>query len=769
MSNVIKDGDSVAIEWLNEHSKSNSSLASAWLILKKYYDDCCDKLKEMSNLSFYNSGDGSRDKVYKLVRGKFNGKNKDQSFINDCCAFLGYSEDELLSIINSSEESQNINDIIIKIVRYYNMRLKLGHSARITYIAEYELNKLLENKDSSNYELLSNTVILSALLHDIGRFYQGIKYNSLKDNLMRNNEKVDIYEKLDVDHAVAGYFFSIAAAFELHKISNDSSLNEIKKFIEETVAALVVRYHQLPNFKLEEFEYNGNILNLSDLNNDFIAQMFDFIQDSYNNAKVMGYSVDFFQKHKEFIENFIKKLFSNNTINSDITSGFDQIESVDLENNKMIDRINNIIYSAKSNTLDNIYKEIISVINERSLKDTHHNFSEYNEEYLKDIIIGYLNGMLSFDVATAIRESLKNNKDIDKLIKIFISKSLSITTDADKIDIFNQRALGIYNVSYKMESYEIFPDFGKSLRELLNTYYNFNISNNNIVLDKNIINVLNRLNPEVINALKNTLFNNIDIFNSYSNGSDINNRFRDDIIILINDKNSIEVRYDNGDIVYYESSCFYDLFNHNYLDLLCNECMLGETKLAFRDFKKKNLYKFLISVPTEVIDQNIIHYTEEEKVNFYKRIVLSDGITNRYKYESDNKIGNGWIMNTDDSNHIVSSSLTAFLWQINQFIFVNMRNLYSFEFIKDNNLLDGALESFKKNDANIEYEILKEYIDYAKRFIDSVIDYCHKNHVDCVSKYDLDIIRNNINREDELSKMTVKNSDVFVNDYQKIA
>ena len=36
-------------------------------------------------------------------------------------------------------------------------------------------------------------------------------------------------------------------------------------------------------------------------------------------------------------------------------------------------------------------------------------------------------------------------------------------------------------------------------------------------------------------------------------------------------------------------------------------------------------------------------------------------------------------------------------------------------------------------------------------------------------KYDLDIIRNNINREDELSKMTVKNSDVFVNDYQKIA
>ena len=38
MSNVIKDGDSVAIEWLDEHSKSNSSLASAWLILKKYYD-----------------------------------------------------------------------------------------------------------------------------------------------------------------------------------------------------------------------------------------------------------------------------------------------------------------------------------------------------------------------------------------------------------------------------------------------------------------------------------------------------------------------------------------------------------------------------------------------------------------------------------------------------------------------------------------------------------------------------------------------------------
>ena len=95
------------------------------------------------------------------------------SFFNDCCNFFDCQEDKIKEAVNSLKSNNHDFDLmIIKICRLYNMRLKLGHSARITYIAKSELDSMdiSGNIDTNNLDLFRSTVILSALLHDIGRF-----------------------------------------------------------------------------------------------------------------------------------------------------------------------------------------------------------------------------------------------------------------------------------------------------------------------------------------------------------------------------------------------------------------------------------------------------------------------------------------------------------------------------------------------------------------------------------------------------------------------
>ena len=86
--------------------------------------------------------------------------------------------------------------------------------------------------------------------------------------------------------------------------------------------------------------------------------------------------------------------------------------------------------------------------------------------------------------------------------------------------------------------------------------------------------------------------------------------------------------------------------------------------------------------------------------------------------ESKNGIQAGWIQAVDshDTDHIVNSSITGLLWQLNQFLMVNMRNKHSYEFIEKYQMLDQIYEQYIEKDPIIA-SILKEYIDYCKTFI----------------------------------------------------
>ena len=322
VANNIMSADKEAIEWLRRTAEDeNHPLHFAWNVLRKYYDRCIDELQKSKNLKFDEKGTGSKENIYREVVKLL---DNNEEFKKEVCEFFKLNEDELMNKITTREDNQEKYDMYIKIFRLYNMRLKLGHSARITYLANEQLKSMLEGCNEKEYTLLRNTVLLSALLHDIGRFYQAVRFNTLYDEKM-NLEKDEVFKNLRVDHAVAGYYYSIAEALQLH-INSDNDYS--KEEIEEVVAALVVRYHQEPNSKKEEFDYDGDVKNLNDSNNDFINKLYGFITYSSDISKnIIGAPVLFDKGHKDFTDKFIEDIFQRKNIDKSIIAGFSRIPS----------------------------------------------------------------------------------------------------------------------------------------------------------------------------------------------------------------------------------------------------------------------------------------------------------------------------------------------------------------------------------------------------------------------------------------------------------
>ena len=158
-----------------------------------------------------------------------------------------------------------------------------------------------------------------------------------------------------------------------------------------------------------------------------------------------------------------------------------------------------------------------------------------------------------------------------------------------------------------------------------------------------------------------------------------------------------------------------------------------------------------------MLKENIKDMSEEEQKKFLKNLVLTPGMFERFKKDDIKGMQKGWECTTDDAIHVSSSSVAGLLIQINQFIFVNMRNLGSFEYLKDNKILERILDNYDKDSP--EHYMLEEYIEYAIDFIDRVINYCKCNNKISISKKELEELRNNSNKL-ELNSMFNESSEI---------
>lgn len=687
--NPMSADDYEAIYWLEDRSKELPALGNAWQILKKYYDECKKEIRQLSTLESPFADELERDNVYSDVQGIV----KNEVFMEECSAFFGVPEEELLKIVNDKNNHSLMNEwVVAKIARLYNMHLKLGHSARITYIADRELQNIPEN------DILQRTVLLSALLHDVGRFYQSAHYNDLKDIYMRRKEEK--IGDLEVDHAIAGYYYSLASALVFHKEEGLEDQSEILRYITEAIAAVVVKCHQKANNQLSYFDYDGTAsLDSSQL----IGELYPFVNYAYENAKLMNYDVSgkMNPRHKEFIDRFInkvKEILYRKELDYSVASGFEVDEHyANMVYTELQDEIHQVLSHTQGQQMANVSEQILDVMNCKIEELAHSPLEEAERKSLKEEIEESLRGMLDFDIASSIETIFQNQERVPNSVKYLLSNALSMTMDADKIDILNQRALGIYNKSYWLNALKVFPTKGSSLKDLLNNYFHFNLGEP-IVVDEKVVRVLQRMNPQILSFLRDR-FESLDLFDETAP------------LIISEDRAFIHgVEIDGREL--------YRMFHDDWSHYLAEGMSLDENNM-----KQKYLSLLTMSISRDDFEDNLKNCSEEEKREAYRRLLVSEGMKKRFMLEEKNGILAGWILDSEDSEHIDYSNVSGLLWQLNQFLLVNMRNKHSYEFIDHYHMLDQIYEQYEKKDPMIA-SILKEYIEYCKKFVKKVLEDC---------------------------------------------
>ncbi|MBR4262038.1 MAG: hypothetical protein IKQ35_01570 [Bacilli bacterium] len=756
VENVIGGDDTISIEWIKNHN--DPDIRRAWQILEKYFIECKNTILDLdtsgSPYTFY-----SKNNVYSNISSII----KKPSFLRLIVSDFNekgitlhgekITEEKIKQLIENKDNNGNEEDwIITKVNRLYNMYLKLGHSARITYLANYSLENIIkrypELKESEQFELFHRTVLLSALLHDAGRFYQAVKYDRFDDGTMIDNEKQ--IGNLGVDHAIAGYYYSLVSFLSFHEKGDDDE--EKKKLISEAIAAVVVKCHQISNGKMDYFDYEGNPQELLSLDFD---KLYDFIINAYNVSEKMEMSLEqqaLMQEQKALVQSAVddlEKSMIDGCIDSTNAEGFVYNKQYVIETIISIcDELkNNITKVIKSEQQDPnvMINTIIGLMND-SIAKLQNTGEKLPEDAINKVFsrVDLLKNMVNFDVAKSIQDIFKSDKDsINNSIRYFIATALLITTDVDKIDILNQRANGTYPgaESYKMKNVFVFPmidnkdvKVGGSFLEILNTYFGFNYDLDSIeqgfVLDSKALRVLNNC-PSVIKGIIIEEFGREDLFNP--------ELIKDDNVAFLIEKDGIsELRKDEkGEYSKVSEKTpttgVYELLTSNWINYFINDprWIEGANKnkkekekihidedTTFDYIKRKCSDYLRIGIPIEDLNSNLSSYTEEERLEKISTLLFSDGLDERFKKEQDNPGGNGWISKAEESDHIVINPIHALLWHMNQFIMVNARNRDTLEFVKENEILDKI---YDRLDERMQ-QLCKGYMDYCKTFIDYVLE-----------------------------------------------
>lgn len=713
-NDIMSEKDEIAINWLISFSEKDQSFNESTKIFLEYYNKCLKKLeeKELTNQELYENQKYINDAITFLKRPYFADKcstsyvqqnriplftDEQLSLLSDIPPELSIDEkiNAVKTICNCSEREALSK--LCKVNRFYNMQLKFGHTARITYIAAKEINALnIQNP------IVKKTILTSALMHDIGRFYQATHYNTLDDSVIKkqesniniNNEESGVID-LEVDHAIAGYFYSLNDLYAL----NSLGLKKSSDLITHTISSVIVRFHQIPNSKLKHFEYKANNL---ELDNESTKEIIAFLIENYKKASVLTRQkskFDYDDEHILFIDKIIHEIVSTKRkkMVDDILKATSFFTQDKRELDKIFETINKI-YDKKETEKEQIEKEIIKYL-ETAHQTPDAQLLEIIVEKIKEEInkaagleiiksteiADIIKQLANYDIASSIEKSFKSKNSIPNEVRNIISASLNITMDADKIDILNQRAIGIYNTPYNPESYSIYVPKNMSLCDILNTYYAFNLNKEELLLDSNIIKI-------IINSIKKSKVN-------------LNNVYGMNLEYMLQ-QNFIKVEK-NSQL-------------HKILTEIPWQEVLKVPYKEKKDYERISDYPS-IDVPTHIILNNISSLDEEKQVEVLTNLIIVPEQIKLFKTDE--------IFNRDtrkiqpeykgiNQEHIKWNSIIALIWQLNQFIFVNMRCKESFNFIKDQNLLEKIYVQYKENP--LLQKIISKYLAYAMLFLDIV-------------------------------------------------
>ena len=474
----IFTSDSEAIKWLN--SIKNPNFQNILNILNKYAEECLKKLskkdlsegldyKDKKKIIGYVRKYLSKQKEFKekcLIKSTDDGEKEEQEefklelFTEEEIKWIQNLTDEdieklLSETIEKNQNEENIISKIRKANRFYNMQLKLSHTARIVRVAEEALKQFEGNLNTD----LKEIVLISALLHDIGRFYQSQEYDDFNDNRLVIDEERGIK-----GHSKAGYYYSMMDLFRMNFWGDMAD----KDLLIRTIAGFVISYHGEPNSKLEKdgVQVNQDALN-EIISSDFLNEegkeietLNALIKKAYSNAEFIQFD-ESFEKQKEFIKKFMFQMMLEKGAEAFESLSFDE-EHIDkiaanlfeeLEKN-FVKRLN-IAFSTPKDTeqQDENIKELSQYLSEVISKRTDMQFELGNIQEV-------LTNMANYDVAKSIYAMFKEGatEEEQRMLGALFAFPTTIVTDADKVDILNQLASGTYPINYNPSTYRAFDE-----------------------------------------------------------------------------------------------------------------------------------------------------------------------------------------------------------------------------------------------------------------------------------------------------------------------
>ena len=539
-SNRIFEDDQLAIQWLMKKidEEKYPIFAKSTAVLLKYAKRCLEDLKkkdfsnnEIDEKIIINVKERLQNKEFLTNCLKDNNELEEKYSLNtltqeEIDKIQQLTDEEIEKIVNAdideiSEEEKKFRGKIIQVNRFYNMQLKYAHTARTVYVAE-EILKKMEMKN----ENLSEIVLTGAALHDVGRFYQALEYDSFLDNEMRDDKSFKFSEEYveDKNHASAGYYYSMMSLFEMNNMNDN--MNDKEAFI-NLIVSFVVRFHQRSNNQMELFDISTEEMEKINVSLEGFEKI--LVNSIYENSPVLNVE----ERHKEYIREVLEEILKQKIVEKKIIKAnrnviIDNImKKIDKpgEQEDYLKKISDFIEKRKNGQIldmSELTEEFIEIIGDEI------EISENEEKKYKSVLASKIIEMIDYDVASGIYktfETMKSNEwnkkynknlerielleqeihELDKKItkdgeagflrdldyaekvnieliskkkeleqriktkenmelekkeneeiniedyKIFFSFPLNLVTDADKIDIFNQRALKTYPTSYAPE------------------------------------------------------------------------------------------------------------------------------------------------------------------------------------------------------------------------------------------------------------------------------------------------------------------------------
>ena len=342
--------------------------------------------------------------------------------------------------------------VLAKHNRMLNLEAKLAHTARMVFMTIYHTKDMNDNK-------LRELSVLSVMFHDIGRIYQALYYPNFMDFYVKNGELNGENNNLLQSHAEVGYYFPMQNLIIQDLIRCNGNIDEA--FVMHTLMSVVIKYHGRSNSEISHYDVEYGDVSLDD---KVIQELESLILQVFSKSPKIPVHARFdtlsnINHMKEFHSDIANYIINCILLISEIR-----------KNNNIDEKINEKVNILEKYLLNYYSREVLDDLYEHpeKLEDTSVLESLFginppegykistNNGNIDERLDNLCNSILNVDYASTINDLLSGkNKDIEVSPELLgtlnkvMGAIMTITTDMDKLDIFNQRINGSWEKTNK--------------------------------------------------------------------------------------------------------------------------------------------------------------------------------------------------------------------------------------------------------------------------------------------------------------------------------